>query len=71
MVLYHAISSYQLLEVMLHRRIFHPQEARAAEAFGFAEFVRVETDGLELSKEEQEEGEDFGYWCRQVHRIKV
>lgn len=26
MVLYHAVSSYQLLEVMLHRMIFHPGE---------------------------------------------
>ena len=24
-VLYHAISSYQLLEVMLHRLLFHPE----------------------------------------------
>ena len=25
-VLYHAVSSYQLLEVLLHRRLFHPEE---------------------------------------------
>lgn len=51
--------------------IYHPQEARAAEAFGFTEFVRVQTEDLELTKEEKEEGSDFGYWCRQVHRIRV
>ena len=26
MVLYHAVSSYQLLEVMLHRMVYHPME---------------------------------------------
>ena len=25
-VLYHAVSSYQLLEAMLHRRLFHREE---------------------------------------------
>ena len=28
-VLYHAVSSYQLLEVLLHRRLFHPEEEAA------------------------------------------
>lgn len=43
--------------------IYHPQEARAAEAMGFPEFIyRKDTDA---SSEEEEE---FGYWCRRVKR---
>lgn len=43
--------------------IYHPQEARAAEAMGFPEFIyRKDTDAL------SEEEEDFGYWCRRVKR---
>lgn len=41
--------------------VYHPQEARAAEAMGFPEFIyRKDTDA---SSEEEEE---FGYWCRRV-----
>lgn len=44
--------------------IYHPQEARAAEAMGFPEFIyRKDTDAS------SEEEEDFGYWCRRVKRI--
>lgn len=43
--------------------VYHPQEARAAEAMGFPEFIyRKDTDS---SSEEEEE---FGYWCRRVKR---
>lgn len=43
--------------------VYHPQEARAAEAMGFPEFIyRKDTDA---SSEEEEE---FGYWCRRVKR---
>lgn len=43
--------------------VFHPQEARAAEAMGFPEFIyRKDTDST------SEEGEEFGYWCRRVKR---
>lgn len=43
--------------------IYHPQEARAAEAMGFPEFIyRKDTDAS------SEEEEDFGYWCRRVKR---
>lgn len=43
--------------------VYHPQEARAAEAMGFPEFIyRKDTDAS------SEEGEDFGYWCRRVKR---
>lgn len=43
--------------------VYHPQEARAAEAMGFPEFIyRKDTDSS------SEEGEDFGYWCRRVKR---
>ena len=33
-VLYHAVSSYQLLEVMLHRLLFHSESAGGAAAAG-------------------------------------
>lgn len=43
--------------------VYHPQEARAAEAMGFPEFIyRKDTDAS------SEEEEDFGYWCRRVKR---
>lgn len=48
--------------------IFHEKEKTAAEAFGFPEFRRIADVKVELSKEEQNTYEDFGYWCRQVER---
>lgn len=43
--------------------VYHPQEARAAEAMGFPEFIyRKDTDAA------SEEVEEFGYWCRRVKR---
>ncbi len=48
--------------------IYHPREARAAEAFGFPRFIRPGEDGVELEPEEKNEMDDFGYWCRQVKR---
>ncbi len=46
--------------------IYHEKEQAAARAFGFPQFHRI-TDGvLELSDEETNTYEDFGYWCRSV-----
>jgi len=46
--------------------IYHEKEKAAATAFGFPEFRRLTDMELELSEEEKNTYEDFGYWCRQV-----
>lgn len=46
--------------------IYHEKEKAAANAFGFPEFRRLTDMELELSDEEKNTYEDFGYWCRQV-----
>ena len=46
--------------------IYHPREARAAEAFGFPRFVKIDSQEIELTGDEGKDVEDFGYWCRQV-----
>ena len=46
--------------------IYHPQEAKAASAFGFAEFIPIQEIDLELMEDEGDESEQFGYWCRYV-----
>ena len=48
--------------------IYHPKEQKAAEAFGFSEFIRRRDIVVELEKEEREEDDGFGYWCRCVRR---
>lgn len=48
--------------------IYHPREARAAEAFGFPRFIRPGNEDVELSEDEKNDTDDFGYWCRQVKR---
>lgn len=48
--------------------LFHPKEAKAAQAFGFPEFIRRRDIEVELEDEEQEDEEKFGYWCRCVKR---
>ncbi len=48
--------------------IYHEKEKAAATAFGFPEFWRLTDMELELSEEEKNTYEDFGYWCRQVKR---
>lgn len=48
--------------------IYHEKEARAAETFGFPEFIEGNEIHLNLSPEECNEHEIFGYWCRQVRR---
>lgn len=49
--------------------IYHPNEQRAAMAFGFDHFMRPEEGEIELLAEEKNETEDFGYWCRTVSTV--
>ena len=46
--------------------VYHPREQRAAEAFGFGQFMKPDEGEVELSTNEMNGEEDFGYWCRQV-----
>lgn len=46
--------------------IYHEKEQAAARAFGFPQFHRITEGTLELSGEETNLIEDFGYWCRAV-----
>lgn len=46
--------------------IYHEKEAAAAKAFGFPQFHRLEDEAIELTEEETNTYEDFGYWCRLV-----
>jgi len=46
--------------------IYHEKEKVAANAFGFSEFRRLTDMELELSEEEKNTYDDFGYWCRKV-----
>lgn len=48
--------------------IFHEKEQMAANAFGFSEFMRPTDTDVNLSDEEKNTYEDFGYWCRQIER---
>ncbi len=48
--------------------IYHPQEAKAASTFGFAEFVPYQDTRMDLTDDEKSNQEQFGYWCRQVRR---
>ena len=47
------------------------KERRAAQAFGFPGFGNYEEEMLDLPEGEKEDRADFGYWCRQVHQIRV
>lgn len=51
--------------------IYHEKEARAAEGFGFPEFINANETKLSLKPEECNKEELFGYWCRQVRRRSV
>lgn len=46
--------------------VYHEREQMAASSCGFPRFWRIETDKLELQKNERNDREDFGYWCRKV-----
>lgn len=48
--------------------IYHEKEKAAANSFGFSEFQRLTDMELELSDEEKNTYDDFGYWCRRVER---
>lgn len=48
--------------------IYHEKERMAAEAFGFPQFHRVTDEEVQLSEEEKNTYDDFGYWCRQVSK---
>ena len=47
--------------------IYHEKEKAAANGFGFPEFRRLTDVELELSEEEKNTYDDFGYWCRKVN----
>lgn len=47
--------------------IYHEKEKAVANAFGFSEFRRLTDMELELSEEEKNTYDDFGYWCRKVN----
>ena len=49
--------------------IFHPEERKAANAFGFEQFMKPEEGAIELLEEQKEENEEFGYWCRAVSEV--
>lgn len=51
--------------------VYSEKERRAAQAFGFPGFVNYEEEMMELPEGEKEDRADFGYWCRQVHQIRV
>lgn len=51
--------------------VYSEKEQRAAQAFGFPGFVNYEEEMLDLPEGEKEDRADFGYWCRQVHQIRV
>lgn len=49
--------------------IYHPKEQRAADSFGFGQFMKPDAGEIELSGEEMSIDEDFGYWCRKVSAV--
>ena len=51
--------------------IYHEKEKLAANTFGFTHFRRQADIPIQLTKEEQNTYEDFGYWCRQIPVPKV
>ena len=46
--------------------IYHEKESVVAKSFGFPRFHRITDKELELTEEETNRYEDFGYWCRAV-----
>lgn len=49
--------------------LFHPEEQKAAILFGFGQFMRPVDGEIELSEEQKEENDEFGYWCRIVSEV--
>lgn len=48
--------------------IYHEKEKMAANAFGFTDFRRMTDVEIDLTENEKNTYEDFGYWCRQIPR---
>ncbi len=48
---------------------YAPQEARAADLFGFPRFTRSYARLPELTAEERADDGDFGHWCRCVGNV--
>ena len=48
--------------------IYHEREAKAAETFGFPEFIGETDVNVTLEPQERNVEQQFGYWCRQVRR---
>ena len=46
----------------------HARELQAAKAFGFTQFRKMENEEVELSEEERNPREDFGYFCRRIEK---
>ena len=51
--------------------IYAPQEARAADLFGFPRFTRSFSDFPGLAAEERSGSSDFGHWCRCVGSCRI
>lgn len=49
--------------------IYHPGELRAAQAFGFEQFMKPDEDEIDLTEEECNDEDEFGYWCRTVGAV--
>ncbi|CUP85367.1 Uncharacterised protein [Dorea longicatena] len=69
---YHNYHHLLLIEENGHYRLGVPgvydiREARAAEIFGFPEFINSYNDQLELSPDECNTQENFGYWCHYIY----
>lgn len=48
--------------------VYHQREAAAAQSFGFPEFHRLPEGTLELSAQECDRDQSFGYWCRKIEK---
>lgn len=44
--------------------LYSPEEAKAAQFFGFPLFIQSYLNEIELSEHEKEQEDSFGYWCR-------
>lgn len=49
--------------------IYHPNEEKVAYSFGFDQFMKPDEGEVELTEEQMDETENFGYWCRRVSSV--
>ena len=49
--------------------IYHPTEEKVAYSFGFDQFMKPDEGEVELTEEQMDETENFGYWCRRVSSV--